>query len=362
MDLVRNIISNLYIYKNQNNDNLDMNNFAIKSLPNNKNNKSNELILNNIQNNNLSLTYNNEEKPIIENNQNKNNNNNLYDNSIENKNENNNNIRKNNSLNRLDNYNLKYISLKNNNFLKNEVNYVLKNKELIKEKENQIKEIKQKKESEALNLLLSFKTRKTEGVRTRVYDYEIKQKEKNKSLIKNNKFKIRNLSSQKQIRNKITINHENKNQNQYMGTINQEDNNKIKIGFTKSLKLPQIKPSTSEGLQIPLLHKDYGKMPEYLEKRKKEIQEQKELEIKKEKEKKIPSGWKILSDEEKQRRLADLNNEKKKLDEKLYKLPIARLSRQQEDLKRNIEKSLNEIDEKINKLVGYKEVIIREDE
>lgn len=233
---------------------------------------------------------------------------------------------------------------------------------MIKEKENQIKEIKQKKESEALNLLLSFKTRKTEGVRTRVYDYEIKQKEKNKSLIKNNKFKIRNLSSQKQIRNKITINNENKNQNQYMGTINQEDNNKIKIGFTKSLKLPQIKPSTSEGLQIPLLHKDYGKMPEYLEKRKKEIQEQKELEIKKEKEKKIPSGWKILSDEEKQRRLADLNNEKKKLEEKLYKLPIARLSRQQEDLKRNIEKSLNEIDEKINKLVGYKEVIIREDE
>ena len=159
--------------------------------------------------------------------------------------------------------------------------------------------MEQKKESEALNLLLSFKTRKTEGVRTRVYDYEIKQKEKNKSLIKNNKFKIRNLSSQKQIRNKITINNENKNQNQYMGTINQEDNNKIKIGFTKSLKLPQIKPSTSEGLQIPLLHKDYGKMPEYLEKRKKEIQEQKEEEKKKEKEKKIPSGWKILSDEEK---------------------------------------------------------------
>ena len=50
------------------------------------------------------------------------------------------------------------------------------------------------------------------------------------------------------------------------------------------------------------------------------------------------------------------------MEEKLYKLPIARLSRQQEDLKRNIEKSLNEIDEKINKLVGYKEVIIREDE
>ena len=100
-------------------------------------------------------------------------------------------------------------------------------------------------------------------------------------------------------------------------------------------------------------------MPEYLEKRKKEIQEQKELEIKKEKEKKIPTGWKILSEEERTQRLNDLNNEKKELEEKLYKLPIARLSRQQEELKKNIEKSLYDIDEKLNKLIGYKEVIVK---
>ena len=50
------------------------------------------------------------------------------------------------------------------------------------------------------------------------------------------------------------------------------------------------------------------------------------------------------------------------MEEKLYKLPIARLSRQQEDLKTNIEKSLSEIDKKISKLTGYKEVIVKEEE
>jgi len=356
MDLVRNIISNLYIYKFQNNDNLNMNNFGIKSSPND----NNEIFLKEEINNNNSINY-KKEKNIIENNKNKN----IYDNinnNINNREENNNYLKKNNSLNRIDNYNQKYISLKNNNFLKNEVNYVLKNKELLKEQENQMKEIKQKKENDALNLLLSFKTRNNEGVRTRLYDYELKQKDKNKNLIKNNKFKIRNLSSQKQIRNKIIINNNNENNNQNIDTINQEEN-KIKNTFMKSVKLPQIKPSTSPILDnLPILHKDYGKMPEYLEKRKKELKEEKELEIKKEKEKKIPIGWKILSEEERQTRLNDLKNEKKDLEEKLYKLPIARLSRQQEDLKRNIEKSLDDIEKKINQLIGYKEVIVKENE
>ena len=103
-------------------------------------------------------------------------------------------------------------------------------------------------------------------------------------------------------------------------------------------------------------------MPEYLERRKKELKDLKEMEIKKEKEKKLPPGWRILSEEERQKRLESLKNEKKDLEEKLYKLPIARLSRQQEDFKRNLEKSLKEIDEKINKLIGYKEIMVKKEE
>ena len=226
-----------------------------------------------------------------------------------------------------------------------------------------MKESKQKKENDALNLLLNYKNRNNEGVKSKLYDYEIKQKEKNKNLIKNNKFKIRNLSSQKQTRNKTIINiNENKDQN--LNQKNQEEIS-IKNNFAKSFKLPQIKIPSSSASQVldiaPILHKDYGKLPEYLEKRKKELKEQKESEIKKEKEKNIPIGWKILSEEERQNRLNNLKNEKKDLEEKLYKLPIARLSRQQEDIKRNIEKSLNEIENQMNKLIGYKEVMIKED-
>ena len=351
MDLVRNIISNLYIYKFQNNDKLNMNDFNAKSISN-----ENKDLINKDDINEKSINNKNLQNPTIENYQNKK----IYVN--RNKSEENiKNLKKNNSLNRLDNYNQKYIEFRNNNYLKNDVNYVLKNKELIKEQEIQMKEIKQKKESEALSLLLNYKNRNTEGVQTRIFDYEIKQKEKNKNLLKNNKYKIRNLSSQKQIRNKNPINN-NENKIQNSETINNEEN-KIKKGFMKSLKLPQIKPSISHIIdEIPLLHKDYGKLPEYLERRKKELKELNEMEIKKEKEKKLPPGWRILSEEERQKRLEILKNEKKDLEEKLYKLPIARLSRQQEDFKRNLEKSLKEIDEKINKLIGYKEIMVKKEE
>ena len=357
MDIVRNIISNLYIYKSDNIDNLDMDNFGLKTITN-----KNEKFIYTQENNENPIVYNYQEQQTINNHQNNNDNKNIYENINQNiKEENNDILRKNNSSKRLDNYNQKYVSIKNNNFFKNDVNYVLKNKELLKEKESQMKELKLRKENEALSLLLSFKTRNTEGVKPRLYDYEIKQKEKNKSLLKNNKFKIRNLSSQNHIRSKNLINNENKEQN-IVVNINLEEN-KLKKEFAKSLKMPKVKPTTSPTIDdIPLLHKDYGKLPEYLEKRKKELQEQKEVEIMKEKEKNIPSGYKILTNEERQIRLNDLNKEKKELEDNINKLPIARLSRQQQEMKQNIEKALDEIDKKINKLSGYKEVIVKNEE
>ena len=338
MDLVRNIISNLYIYKLENNDPLNMNDFGLKILSNqNSGTINNE----NIINQNIETDINMINKNIVENN-------NLFNpNNKEDKiNNNNYPFKKNNSFTKL-----KY-SFKNIKSDKNDVNYILKNKELLKEQENQMKEVKQKKENEALSLLFSFKTKNKEGVRPRIFDYEIKQQKEKK----NNKFNIRNLSSQKQLRSKNIINNEKKNEN--LITMNQEEY-KIKKSFTKSLKIPHIK-STPSGLDgIPLLHKDYGKMPEYLEKRKKELEEQKELKIKMEKEKKIPLGYKLLSEEERETRLNSLKDEKKKLEDELYKLPIARLSNQLLEYKKNIENSLHEIDEKMNKLIGYKEVIIK---
>ena len=129
----------------------------------------------------------------------------------------------------------------------------------------------------------------------------------------------------------------------------------------KSVKLPVIKPSSSPLLdRVPLLHKDYGKMPEYLEKRKKELQEQKELNLLKQKEKNLPKGCRIISEEERQERIKELTSMKKELENELYQLPIARLSKKQVERKDVIDKTLFEIDEKMNRLIGYKEVIVNE--
>ena len=358
MDSIRNIISNLYIYKFRNVDNLNMNNFGKKYLGEDSPKKEESLEKIN-------------QEIITNNNQIKNNNKNIYVNI---------NINNRTKNPRLDNYNQKYISYKNNNFLKNDVNYVLKNKELIKEQENLMKELKMKKENEAINLLLNNKARNNSDVRSKLYDYEIKQKKERMKLLKKKGIKLRNFSSKREMhRNnsqsgaKINTLVSNNNINQNINELEYYQNNpelkeanmKQNHDFTKSVKLPriQIKPSSSPMLDgVPLLHKDFGKMPEYLEKRKQEIKEEKEMELLREKEKKLPSGYKILSEEERQQRLNNLKNQKRELEEELYKLPIARLSMKQKKTKETIEKSLFDIEEKIYKLIGYKEVIVKSDE
>ena len=324
MDNVRSIISNLYIYKAQNYDNLNMNHFGMLKSDNTRNNI--EITEKSFNDNNISK----ENKIIYENN---------------NKRINKSNGKKNQ---RLDNYNKDYLSWKNNNFYKNEINYVQKNKELIKDQENQIKELKLKKENDALNLLLNSKSKNNNKVRSKLYDYELKQKKDRKKLIKLSNNHIRNLSSTKKTKKLDIIN---------------EIKDKEKNPFIRSIKLPDIanKPSTSPILEeLPLLHKDFGKRPEYLEKRKKELEQEKEIEMIKQREKKLPFGYKILTEEERKERLNNLKNEKRDLEEELYKLPIARLSQKQKKQKESIEKTLFDIDDKIFKLIGYKEVIIKE--
>lgn len=74
----------------------------------------------------------------------------------------------------------------------------------------------------------------------------------------------------------------------------------------------------------------------------------------------MPAGYKILTEEERQERLAALKEEERQLEEELYSLPIARLSEKQRKRKEYIEKTLLDNEEKKNKLIGYKEVIIKE--
>ena len=91
---------------------------------------------------------------------------------------------------------------------------------------------------------------------------------------------------------------------------------------------------------------------------KEELKLQKEEELLKEKEKKLPKGTRFLPEEEKKERLKELTVLKKELENELFSLPIARLSKKQIERKGEIEKSLNDIDDEMNRL-SYKEVIIK---
>ena len=159
--------------------------------------------------------------------------------------------------------------------------------------------------------------------------------------------------------------------NYYANFYDNENENEIKEYLNrhntmdKKVKLPkvQIKSTSSPYLEgVPILHKDFGKMPKYLEKRKIEMQEEKVQEVLDEKRKRLPSGYRILSEKERMERLIALKIEERKLEDEIYQLPIARLSKKQLERKEYIEKRLKEIDEKKNKLIGYKEVVIKEEE
>jgi len=332
MDNLRYMISNLYIYNYQNKDNLKMNKSPLNQKPD-------ESIF---KDENYPKSYKDVYLSQVNNRKN-------YENN------------KVNNYKRIDNYNQKYIAIKHSNFLKNEVNYVIKNKELVKEQEHLMKQLKLQKENEALKLLLSYKNR-NDGVRSKLYDYEIKQKQNKKNMLNKLKKKERYYSSQKP--RKMPNYYENFNDNNdYVNELNEYLNRHNTVG--KKVKLPKvhIKSTSSPYLEgLPILHKDYGKKPEYLEKRKQEMQEEKVQEVLDEKKKRLPSGYRILSEKERLERLIALKIEERKLEDEIYLFPIARLSKKQLERKEYIEKRLNNIEEKKNKLIGYKEVVVKEDE
>jgi hypothetical protein len=339
MENLRNIISNLYIYQFQKGN--DYSNISI--------NKSNNLDKSSrdpspIPMNNSIHNYN--EIPKIKN-------------SIP---------KKNNIINKnIRSYSPNYNIIPETNIIKSNINFIAKNKELLKEKEYKMREERLRKENEALNLLLSQKESQNKNysnIQSRLYDYEQNQKIRKKNMRKkltnqilnkkiNNNEKIRSQSSE--IRQKTEVD------------IIDEKTLKYYQNLGNSIILPKIKPETSPinneilknlNNNIMFLHKDYGRTPEYLEKMKEELKLKKEEEKLKEKEKKLPKGTKFLPEEEKKERLNELFILKKDFENELFSLPIARLSKKQIERKGEIEKKLDEIDDEINRL-SYKEVVIK---
>ena len=177
MENLRNMISNLYIYQFQ--KGYDYNNNISLNKSNNSNKSSRDPSP--IPMNNSIHNYNDIPK---------------MKNSIKNTNKiKNKNIRS---------YSPDYNIIPNNYYAKPNINYIAKNKELLKEKEYKMIEEKLKKENEALTLLLSKKESQNKiypNIQSRLYDYEQKQKvtkkyKKKQSKNNNNNNKIRSQNSE----------------------------------------------------------------------------------------------------------------------------------------------------------------------
>ena len=385
MENLRNIISNLYIYRFQNNNNNNNNN----NFYNNINNVSNINPINFSGNDDLADDYeiinnlNTNKKTTNNNIQNKNNlnsNNNIltinnkYSNTLEKpfqslKSENIDNYNSNNKINNnrlMSKEKTKEEILNNNNnhfMIKSGINYVVRNKKLLKEKEWKMREERLKKENEALHLLLSHKP-KPNNVRSKLFDYQEKQSKIKKVGNLNNRSHSSN--GNKKLINGI------KKYNLYYNNENLENNeneivlNNYDLKYYKNLAgnlvLPKIKPETSPLANIQ--EKDESILKENLNDKNsidkennnidnnqviKDDFEEKINDIKKTLQQQNKSD-KYMTEEEKKEKMNELNLRKKDLEIELFKLPIARLSKRQIERKSEIEKSLDNIDYELNKL------------
>ena len=385
MENLRNMISNLYIYRFQNNNNNNNNN----NFYNNINNVSNINPINFSGNDDLADDYeiinnlNTNKKTTNNNIQNKNNlnsNNNIltinnkYSNTLEKpfqslKSENIDNYNSNNKINNnrlMSKEKTKEEILNNNNnhfMIKSGINYVVRNKKLLKEKEWKMREERLKKENEALHLLLSHKP-KPNNVRSKLFDYQEKQSKIKKVGNLNNRSHSSN--GNKKLINGI------KKYNLYYNNENLENNeneivlNNYDLKYYKNLAgnliLPKIKPETSPLANIQ--EKDESILKENLNDKNsidkennnidnnqviKDDFEEKINDIKKTLQQQNKSD-KYMTEEEKKEKMNELNLRKKDLEIELFKLPIARLSKRQIERKSEIEKSLDNIDYELNKL------------
>ena len=385
MENLRNMISNLYIYRFQNNNNNNNNN----NFYNNINNVSNINPINFSGNDDLADDYeiinnlNTNKKPTNNNIQNKNNlnsNNNIltinnkYSNTLEKpfqslKSENIDNYNSNNKINNnrlMSKEKTKEEILNNNNnhfMIKSGINYVVRNKKLLKEKEWKMREERLKKENEALHLLLSHKP-KPNNVRSKLFDYQEKQSKIKKVGNLNNRSHSSN--GNKKLINGI------KKYNLYYNNENLENNeneivlNNYDLKYYKNLAgnliLPKIKPETSPLANIQ--EKDESILKENINDKNSVDKENNNIDnnqiIKDDFEEKINDikktlqqqnkSDKYMTEEEKKEKMNELNLRKKDLEIELFKLPIARLSKRQIERKSEIEKSLDNIDYELNKL------------
>jgi len=125
-------------------------------------------------------------------------------------------------------------------------------------------------------------------------------------------------------------------------------------------KVNEIQPKQQAKAQEPSTHKNFGKVPEYLQKYKTESEEKKEQEKRLAEEKKYPKGTRLISEEERIQTLTQLQETRKELVNMLEKFPITMKTMSIQKKKEELEKKLGDIEEAI-KTFMRKQVFIKDD-
>ena len=107
----------------------------------------------------------------------------------------------------------------------------------------------------------------------------------------------------------------------------------------------KIRPISSK-INSPL-HKDFGKVPKYIQEMKIKAEILKDIEKKKKEEEKYPKGTKLLSEEERLFTLQKLKESKKELENLIEKLPITLNSLSSKNRQKQLYKELDDIEQAI---------------
>lgn len=149
--------------------------------------------------------------------------------------------------------------------------------------------------------------------------------------------------------------------NNNYNNIENSKENQLKVELDKKRSLTKPKVSQKEKQIDEKIHNNYGKVPDYINKFKKEAEEKKENEKKLAEESKYPKGTRLLSEEERLQTLDSLIKTKKELENVLFKLPITMKTLAIQNKKTELENKLCEIENSIDKF-SRKKVYIKSEE
>jgi len=183
------------------------------------------------------------------------------------------------------------------------------------------------------------------------------EEEDMEKLMKENELLAQRLNElNRQEDNSVTDNKENKS----MNTKANNDKSKKNYIMDNKNKIQEIQPKQAKSKDEPSTHKNFGKVPEYLQKYKSEIEEKKEQVKKQAEESKYPKGTRLLSEEERVQTLTSLQETRRDLCNMLEKMPITMKTMTIQKKKEELETKLSEIENAI-KTFSRKQVFIKDD-